>query len=289
MSKSSVTSSLRQQLIQTFQDPKYRPPPLPAVAIELMDLSRREEVDVEDVVRVLERDEMLAGEVLRLVSSPIYAGRGPVRSLRDAVIRLGVRTVRNAVFEGALRRTVFNLPDYAETIERIGRHSTLTAYFTRIVCRQARIAEEQAFLAGLLHDIGFAALLFALAAKKTSERPALAEIWHDLDSIHEEASKIVTKLWGMPHDLSLLVGHHHHLHTGTTSHNAAVINIAEQLTERFSANIVGPADAQGMPMPADRVTSVELDDSRSVLSLDDAAMQRIVSEASVVAEQLNET
>src|SRR4051812_31726677 len=104
MSKPGQPTTLRQQLVKTFEDPSYRPPPLPGVAVELLALSAREDCNVEDVVRVLERDEMLAGSVVRLMGSPLYSGRGPVRSLRDAVIRLGVRTVRDAVFDSALRK-----------------------------------------------------------------------------------------------------------------------------------------------------------------------------------------
>src|SRR6186713_2485666 len=92
MLKSANTSTLRTQLFRTFEDPTYKPPPLPTVALELVSLASKHDVNVEDVVRLLERDQMLAGAVMRLVGSPIHAGRGPVRSLTDAVMRLGIRT-----------------------------------------------------------------------------------------------------------------------------------------------------------------------------------------------------
>ena len=117
MPKPGSGASLRQQLIKTFENPNYRPPPLPSIAVELQRLSTHEDAGIDDVVRLLEKDEMLAGSVIRLVASPVYAGRGPVRSLREAVIRLGVRTVRDVVFESALRRGVFDQSEYRETIE----------------------------------------------------------------------------------------------------------------------------------------------------------------------------
>jgi HD-like signal output (HDOD) protein len=156
MAKSKASEELRHRLVRTFENPNYRPPPLPSVATSR---GNREDVDIEDVVRVLERDEMLAGAVVRLVNSPMYIGRGPIRSLREAVIRVGVRKVQEVVFEAALRGGVFNLPGYDDTMEPIRLHSTITAYLTRVVCRHARINEGNAFLCGLLHDIGFAAVL----------------------------------------------------------------------------------------------------------------------------------
>src|SRR4051812_46304895 len=98
MAESLIATMLGAELLATFQDPEYRPPPLPGVALELLALSGRDDVNAERVVRLLEQDEMLAGGVMRLVGSPIYIGRKPVRTLKEAVIRLGFRTVRDVVF-----------------------------------------------------------------------------------------------------------------------------------------------------------------------------------------------
>ena len=73
-----------------------------------------------------------------------------------------MRGVRDAVFEAALRRGVFVMGEYADTMATIARHSTMTAYITRIVCRRAAIDQDAAFICGLLHDVGFAGLLLAV-------------------------------------------------------------------------------------------------------------------------------
>jgi HD-like signal output (HDOD) protein len=284
MVKAVSGSNLRQQLIRTFENPNYRPPPLPTIALELQALTSHEDAGIEDVVRLLEKDEMLAGSVIRLVASPLYAGRGPVRSLGDAVIRLGVRTVRDVVFESALRRGVFDLPEFRETIEQIGRHSRATAHIARAVCRHARINDDMAFLCGLLHDIGFAALLFSAARGKPG--PPLAEMWGDIDALHEQGSKLVTKLWGLPPELSTIVGAHHHVHTGSTSRMAAAITVSDYLTGHFGLSIGGPPDADGNLLAADAVVEVDLSDSRSLLGLDDNALTRILSEVEPLITQI---
>src|SRR3954463_7841415 len=109
MSKPS-TSTLRAQLFRTFEDPTYKPPPLPTVVLELQALTAKSDAEVGEVVHVLEKDQMMAGAVMRLVGSPIHAGRGPVRSLGDAVMRLGIRTVRDSVFAAALKKGLFTAP-----------------------------------------------------------------------------------------------------------------------------------------------------------------------------------
>jgi HD-like signal output (HDOD) protein len=170
-------------------------------------------------------------------------------------------------------------------MERIRFHSTTTAYLTRVVCRHARVNEGNAFLCGLLHDIGFAAIVFAVA-NGSGAKPPLAELWPELDAVHEQASKLVTKLWGLPTDLSVVVGHHHQLHTGASSRIAAVVAIADHLTARFSAQITGPPDPEGQALSADAVAAIQVDDARSVLGLDDGLMARIAADAAGVVSKL---
>jgi len=279
MAESLIAATLGAQLIETFDNPDYRPPPLPGVALELLSLSNRDDATIERVVRLLEQDEMLAGGVMRLIGSPLYAGRSRIRSLKEAVVRLGVRTVRDLVFETALNQGVFRLAEYGETIEQIRRHSTVTAYIARIVCKHAKIDEEHAFLCGLLHDIGFAGLLFAVSNIEAEASPSLLQLWSEIDVMHEQASRLVTKLWNLPVELQEVVGHHHHLHTGETSRVAAAIHIADRLSERFGASVVGPVDEAGVLLPGDAVDDFDLEVSRGELNLSEGAMTRIIDDA----------
>jgi len=279
MAESLISATLGAELIETFNNPDYRPPPLPGVALELMSLSNRDDSTIERIVRLLEQDEMLAGGVLRLIGSPIYAGRSKIRTLKEAVVRLGVRTVRDLVFETALHQGVFSLAEYSETVEQIRRHSTVTAYIARLVCRHAKVAEENVFLCGLLHDIGFAGLLFAVSHIEAEGSPPLIQLWSEIDRMHENASRIVTELWHLPSEIQEVVGHHHHLHTGETSRIAAAINIADQLSERFGASVVGPVDDQGNLLSGDAIDEFDLEVSLGELKLSSEAMKRVVEDA----------
>ncbi len=286
MAESLIVATLGAELVETFNDPDYRPPPLPGVALELMTLTNRDDSTIERIVRLLEQDEMLAGGVMRLIGSPLYTARTPIRTLKEAVVRLGVRTVRDLVFETALHQGVFTLAEYSETIEQIRRHSTVTAYIARIVCRHAKIEEEHAFLCGLLHDIGFAGLLFAISHVEAEASPSLLQLWPEIDALHEQASRLITELWKLPLDLQEVVGHHHHLHTGETSRVAAAINLADQLSERFGASVVGPVDDAGNLLRGDLVDDFDLEVSRAELCLSEEAMTRIIDEAEVTVPDI---
>lgn len=276
--KDLVRATLCEDLLAVFDDPSYRPPPLPEVALELMSLAGREETNVSQVVSLLERDEMLAASVLRLVGSPLYAGRTPIRSLREAVVRIGVRGVRDAVFEAALSRGVFALREYTDVMTAVARHSTVTAYITRIVCRRARLDSELAFICGLLHDVGFAGLLLAVEHIEGDNAPPLVELWPDIDAIHERASLLLTSRWGLPADVVEVVGHHHHLHTGKMAKLAAAVRLADALSERFGARVWGPVLDQE-PMLGDATAPFELEMAYTELGIDEGATQLILEDA----------
>jgi HD-like signal output (HDOD) protein len=273
-----IQEKLQTDLIAVFDDPAYRPPVLPAVALDVMALADREDSDVAEIVRLLERDQMLAATVLRLVSSPLYAGRTPIKSLHAAVVRLGVRIIRDVVFEAAIARGVFQVNEYVDTLASIARHSTLTAYITRIVCRRAAIDAELAFICGLLHDVGFAGLLLAVKHVEGSAAPPLAPLWPHVDQLHERASYLLVERWGLPRDVVEVVGHHHHLHTGPTARVAAAVRIADHLTEYFGTSVHGPR-VGGEALPGDVIDAFDLETASADLGLDDGDVKNILLEA----------
>jgi HD-like signal output (HDOD) protein len=279
VSESLITVALRERLVSVFEDPLYRPPPLPSVAMELLAISNKADARASDVVRLLEQDEMLAGSVMRLVGSPIYSGRNTITTLKEAVVRLGFKHVRDMVFEVALRSGVFDVAEYAETVAQVQRHSTVTAYVARIVCNKVRIDGDHAFICGLLHDVGFAALLFAVTDFDGAESPPLAQLWADVDALHERASGILARLWGLPAAMAEVVGHHHHLHTGEFSKIAAAICVADRLSRSFGADVVGPVDAQGIAIAADSVSDLDFEIARGELGLNEQKLDEIQAEA----------
>jgi HD-like signal output (HDOD) protein len=286
VNESLIASALRERLIAIFEDPSYRPPPLPSVAMELLALAGKEEARASEVVRLLERDEMLAGSVMRLVNSPIYSGRSAITSLKDAVVRLGFKVIRDMVFEVTLRSGVFDLEEYAGTVAQVQRHSTVTAYVARIVCNKARVSAEHAFICGLLHDAGFAGLLFAVTHFEGNDSPPLEQLWADVDAVHERASGILARLWGLPDAICEVVGHHHHLHTGEFSKVAAAICVADRLSRGFGADVVGPRDDRGIAIPADGVSDVDFEIARGELGLDDTKLDEVQAEAEQLVPQI---
>ncbi len=284
------------RLQRTFTSPSYKPPMLPEVALEVMQLSQRPDVKFEQVVALLQKDAVLAGRVLSIAQSAAYAGRSPVQTLQQASVRLGLKAMRDVVLEAALHLKVFRVPGYEGAMERLARHSAAVAHVMRAVCRRTSVEAEYAFLCGLLHDVGFAASLLALAEDPTWRRATWDELRPVLDEVHEEASGLLARLWKLPDNIQRMVATHHApAPEGRAAPVNAVLVVAEQLCWEAGAGLEPPppgAVALSMETPEPPHDGVDVnwsgvvDEARVILRLDDLAMAAARAEAFQVVEAL---
>ena len=201
-------ADLRDQLREVLQDPSYSPPVLPRVALEVHEMAQANDVALGKVIKILSHDALLASRVLKRAQSPVFAARVPVSSLEDAVRRLGLSNVRDVVWEVALHSRVFRCKPYRGAMEELATHSTATALCCRFVAMKTNISPGYAFLAGLLHDVGLAAMLVILGERK--QHPPLELVVPDMIALHELAAETLAKAWKLPPDLAEILGHHHH-------------------------------------------------------------------------------
>jgi HD-like signal output (HDOD) protein len=290
-------------LLACLNAPDYQPPTLPSVAVDLMSLSQQPDVDLDDVVKLLERDSLIAGRILKLVQSPIYAGAAQLSSLRDALMRVGLRTLRDLVMEIAMNLKVFRSSDYADTMELLRRHSTMTAHLAKVVCKYSPVEGEYAFMAGLLHDVGIAGTLLALSDRKGRRKtpPALVAIWPAVDRVHQRAAEIMAGHWGLPAEITLALGAHHQVILQGQPHPlAATLAIADDLAHELGFGVIPKEDDRVEEMSllekdcvrshtqVDRSPPRTLEHAREALQLNEAQMDLIRSDAAQIVEQLGE-
>ena len=288
-------------LMSCVEAPDYRPPTLPAVAVDLMTLSQRADVEIDDVVALLEQDSMIAGRVLKVVGSAAMAGAVKVTSLHEATMRLGMLTIRDLVMEIAMNMRVFKSEDYGDTMELLRRHATATAHMSRLVCKYTSIEAEFAFMAGLLHDVGIAGTLLALADKKDRRKspPDLISIWPAVDRVHQRAGEIMATHWELPDDIRLAISAHHQVMIKGQAHPlAATVSLANELAHELGVGVIpkagqdlqemseGEADCVRAHTSVDRTGEKTLAHAREVLGLEEATMVLIQEEGGDVIAKL---
>lgn len=233
---------LTQRLVATFEAPDYRPPRLPAVATELLALSQDPDVEFGKIESLLERDAMLAGEILSLARSASYSGRHQVKGLREALVRLGVKQLRQVVMQAALTVRVFRSKPYRVPMKLLQDHCRATAHLSRLISQHTSVAAEQAFMCGLLHDIGIAGILIILGDTQRGEQPPdLTVLWPAIHGSHTRAGARMVERWELPAKIVTAVGDHHHVSVdGSARHLAATVCLAEALALELDMGFVPP-------------------------------------------------
>jgi HD-like signal output (HDOD) protein len=112
---------------------------------------------VSEVATVIKRDQALASEILRLSNSAFYGGLQPIQTVHDAIVRLGAKSIINLVMVATQRESYrFQLKELQVWMTPLWRHSLGTAVAAKWLAMNIGLNKisEEAFLAGLLHDIG---------------------------------------------------------------------------------------------------------------------------------------
>lgn len=141
-------------------------PVLPEVAAQLLKLTSDVDCNIGDVVPLLKRDQSLTSHLLRIANSLRYNTGVTVSSVQQAAARLGLLAVREIVVLISCKCRVFDVPEFEAHVRQSFRYSLATAAFAQEIARVRRMNVEEAFLTGLLHDVGRPILFQALADRR---------------------------------------------------------------------------------------------------------------------------
>ena len=130
-------------------------PVFPQAALRTLRLMRDPRVCLADVVEAAKLDPATAGLVMRLANSALFGARAPIATLANAIGRLGFATSQKVIISSALS-PVFNSPK----LQTAWRHSLEVADLAeQLAGRGGTVIPAEAYLAGLVHDVGRLALL----------------------------------------------------------------------------------------------------------------------------------
>jgi len=163
-------------------------PTLPHVVQKLASMIGRPNVSAEEIGLLIEKDQVLSAKVLRLANSPFYGFPSRIASVAHAVVVLGLNVVKGLT----LCATAFDMMKTAG-MHQLWRHSLGVAITAHILGTKAEMKNpEEAFVAGLLHDIGKAvsheiegphALVGGDLARRHGESEAVV---HAMEAHHNE-------------------------------------------------------------------------------------------------------
>lgn len=256
-------------------------PTLPAVAIRVLELTTAAESSAAEVTRVVKSDAALTSAILRMLRRADLGVKSDVATVDRAVVLLGFRAVRNAILSQMLMATF--------AAGRDGRTSTtfwkgFWRHCLAVGCAAQRIAEllnersliDQAFVAGLLHDVGKIALdtcmpkSYARVIEQCARRGAcLTDVEQEVFGLdHTVAGRRLANHWRLPEAIAQCMWLHHQARASLpksvrSAQLIHLVHVADNLVRRERIGFSGYArtsdfdtDARTIGLPVDRLRSV---------------------------------
>lgn len=192
-------------------------PVLPAVVSELMKLDREQENYFDEVLRLVESDPNFAARILAAANAAADAPRSRITSIRRALTRLGSTEAANTILTVAITRVFMPRDDWEKSL---WRHSIQVAVALRNLVHASPLADirtDEAYTAGLLHDIG----RFVLFGEAPKALRAIDEgHWETPEELvkmersvcgfsHAELGAMACTQWKLPELLTSVVRRHH--------------------------------------------------------------------------------
>ncbi len=191
---------------------------LPHVAMKVMRLANDPESSTQNLKDAVESDPALSARVLRCINASAYALRSKITNLHQAISFLGFTQVRNLAITGSVSEA-FKIEEKIGPYRRpeLWRHMVCVAVCARLIAARRKLREfEDAFLAGLLHDIGivledqfihdeFRAMIQSLDGERTLVEQEREYFGFD----HTTLGAHVAQEWKFPSAVQAAINHHH--------------------------------------------------------------------------------
>jgi two-component system, cell cycle response regulator len=228
-------------------------PSLPTIAMQVLDLAQKEEVDIAEIARIISKDPALSGKILRTVNSSFYGRAQAVSTISHALVILGLQSVKTLVLGFSLVGSMSKSKSRGFKHIDYWRHSMFAATAARSIAgKLGFVQQEEAFLIALLADIGMLVLDQVLGEEYSAViKPATSH--HDIAKLeqaalhmtHADVSGILVSQWKLPPLLVTPISSHHAVASGeaTLKKLTEIVQFASRCADIFVDADAAPAIA----------------------------------------------
>jgi putative nucleotidyltransferase with HDIG domain len=225
-------------------------PSAPTIFQDFLQALQRPSASIADVAKIISRDVAMTANVIKLVNSAFFGLRQPLTTAVRAVAYLGLDTIGALVLGQGVFKSGSTDPAEAATLERLWAHSLEVATTARFLAQYEKLPPakaEEAFLAGMLHDVG--KVVFAMrrsgregAASASGDAEAFA-----MQSDHAEVGAYLLGLWGFPSSIVEAVALHHSplQLSGQELSLPMLVHLADRLVHQRHGDLPAPVAGDG--------------------------------------------
>ncbi|MFI4881152.1 MAG: HDOD domain-containing protein [Phycisphaerales bacterium JB064] len=220
----SIGTQEREQAVQLAIREISHIATLPEVTLKIVELVEDPSSTAQDLHNVIANDPALSSRILKVVNSSFYGLPGQIGSINRAIVMLGLNAVKNIAIAASLAK-LFRGGDLSHgfSARAVWEHAVACGAVTKMIADQARVGlADEAFLAGLMHNIG-------LMVEMQFDRNKLIEVVQTLgvtgDGVpsndmraveaqiygadHQDFGKGLCEKWKFPNNFVLVTGYHH--------------------------------------------------------------------------------
>ncbi|MCS7208421.1 MAG: HDOD domain-containing protein [Fimbriimonadales bacterium] len=213
--------------------------PLPQVVMQLVELVDSDAATVEQIESLINAEPVLCGKVLQIANSAYYGLSRSVGSIRAALLLLGAHAVKGIALSVASVAALQGGRAVGKAERMLWHHSVAVASYAQGIaraCRWGLRASEDAYIAGLLHDIGTLFLLtkfpklYQPLVLSESEQLLITRERELFGYDHADIGAMIVEHWKLPTRIVRAVGQHHapYLPEGESQQLAAAVALADR-------------------------------------------------------------
>ena len=226
-------STFRLKLLEAIENNTVVLPTLPEVALKVRDAAEQEFTTAKDLADIISTDAAISARLLQVANSPLYRPRTPIENVQMAVARLGNKLVKSLVTSLAMKQIYQATSDFMEKkLRKVWEESVQVAAVSKVLAQALpQLENEQAMLAGLIHNIGTLPVL-TMAEMETDWSGNEKHLEKIVDALYPEVGELILKHWQFPESLASVPREHHELnrsHEGDADYADVVLVARIQL------------------------------------------------------------
>ena len=222
-------------------------PPLPTWVSQVLQMLSQPDTPLEEIEALVGKDQALVTKLIQVGNSALYSGMNKVTTLRQVLTRLGLKTIRNLILAASTRSYFMNNRKGMRVWGQfLWQHAVESGLAARRIAEAVGYPDpEEAFIGGLIHDIGKLVLLMLftdahkdiLKLRKIHHMGSKSAEIQIVGCDHEQIGKLLLERWNMPPSAKACAFYHHRFQdAGDHRDLVAIVAYADLISRQYGTN-----------------------------------------------------
>ncbi len=224
-------------------------PVAPVILNKALKLTNNLQSNIDDISKNISADQVLSARVIRMSNSPVFGRTFKITTLSEAIRVLGFDQVKSIIITASTAQ-MFRSGEQAQIAQILWQHSLATALGARLIVQKfGGLDKEEAYLCGLLHDIGKLVLLQTaphvyndiISKVKETNVPFIKVEGKELGFNHVNVAYALLNKWQFPSNLTTQISRHHSSNPNNIEASKSlgrVIAIANSISKYIGAGFI---------------------------------------------------